>query len=206
MGAGAGAMGGGANGGAAWGAGPSPEGGGGTDIGGAGGGGAITGAEGGGAMRAATAGAAGGGGIGAAERAAIGGAAAGAFAGGAIELPSEVPPAGGSWGRRCDGNGTRWSLWWCERRHRSGLTTPYRVRQGRRRNGGGRCWYCRGRRCCCSAGLINSKYEVTDVNLVRVLYDERARNFSAVDIGAIGALKINNDELPILKNDSGMSF
>jgi hypothetical protein len=54
--------------------------------------------------------------------------------------------------------------------------------------------------------LVHSQDEVADVNFVRIFYDKRTRDLSAVDVRAVGALEIDNDELSIFENDPSMSL
>src|SRR5204863_10173805 len=47
---------------------------------------------------------------------------------------------------------------------------------------------------------------VTDVDLVRVFDDERARDLATVDVRAVRALEIDNDELAVLEHDARVSL
>lgn len=53
-------------------------------------------------------------------------------------------------------------------------------------------------------GLFDSQDEVTDVNFVGVLNHQWTGDLSPIDVGPVGALEVDNDELAVLENDASV--
>ncbi len=88
------------------------------------------------------------------------------------------------------------------RRHRLGAR---RRRRGGRRRGGRRrlaeaLVHAAGR------AVLDAHDEVADVDLVGLLHDERARDLAAVDVRAVGALQVDDDELAVLEHDARVAL
>src|SRR5207248_1330041 len=54
--------------------------------------------------------------------------------------------------------------------------------------------------------LVDTDDEVADIDLVRILDDERTRDLAAVDVGAVRALEIDDDELAVLEHDARVAL
>ena len=137
-----------------------------------------------------------------------------------VGKPPPLGPCSRGWPRRPrgsvgSGRGVRVSarLGWRDRGrldrrrrhlHRFGRTrADLGLRRGhplgrRRRSALRRAIAVRGRR------LVDADDEVTDVDLVRVLDDERARDLAPVDVGPVRALQIDDDELLIFEDDASV--
>ena len=55
-------------------------------------------------------------------------------------------------------------------------------------------------------GLIDADDEVADVDLVRVLDDERTRDLATVDVRPVRTLQIDDDELTVLEHDARVAL
>src|SRR5690606_14074393 len=54
--------------------------------------------------------------------------------------------------------------------------------------------------------LLHAEDEVADVDLVGLLHHQRAGDLAAVDVGAVGALEVDDDELAVLEDDAGVAL
>jgi hypothetical protein len=57
-----------------------------------------------------------------------------------------------------------------------------------------------------SAGLLDAEDEVADVDLVGLLDHERAGDLAPVDVRAVRALEVDDDELAVLEDDARVTL
>ncbi len=56
------------------------------------------------------------------------------------------------------------------------------------------------------AGRLDTEYEIADVDLIAVLYDQGRCDLATIHIRAVGALEIDDDELAVFEHDAGVTF
>lgn len=106
--------------------------------------------------------------------------------------------------RRLHRSGWRWA--WCPKTGR-GLREAWRGAGGRRTRwwsqgwGSAGEWNFRWRRCRCSRKLLNIHNEIADVDLVTRLNDERRGDLATIDVGAVCALQVNDNEAVVFENN-----
>jgi hypothetical protein len=80
---------------------------------------------------------------------------------------------------------------------------------GRGRERGGRLGERAAGATCAQTGAVvffHGEDEVADVDFVGVFDDVGSGDFASVDVGAVGAFEINDDELAVFDHDAGVAF
>lgn len=54
--------------------------------------------------------------------------------------------------------------------------------------------------------IFYAQNEIADIDLVTVFDDQWRRDLAAVDVSAVGAFEVDDDELAVLQHDTGVTF
>src|SRR5439155_25224831 len=56
------------------------------------------------------------------------------------------------------------------------------------------------------SGKLDAQHEVTDVDLVSLAHDGRLRDLAPIDVRAVGALEIGDDDAPVAEQEPRMAL